>query len=154
MARPKEYTPELGARICSMLAEVGSLRRVCREEWAPYDYTVRRWVVENDEFAIAYARAKEAGIDALVEEALDIADDGTNDFQPTVGKDGERGPDRLDVDHVSRSKLRVGYRQWLAERMAPKRYGLKQDITSGGKPLEGHAVAPVFHVTMAVQKKT
>jgi hypothetical protein len=147
MGRPRDYTPELGERICQELAQVGSLRRVCRNEWAPYDYTVRRWIVENEGFAVAYARAKEAGIDALVEEGLDIADDGLNDFRQVAQAGGEVA-EKLDVDHVSRSKLRVGYRQWLAERMAPKKYGVKQDITSGGEPLKPADTAPVFNVTL------
>jgi hypothetical protein len=63
-------------------------------------------------------------------------------------RDGEGTYEKLDVDHVSRSKLRVGYRQWLAERMAPKKYGVKQDITTDGKPLQ-QTVAPVFNVALS-----
>lgn len=147
MGRQTIYTPELAARICERLAEVGSLRRVCREEGMPSDGTVRVWVATKEDFADAYARAKEAGIDALVEEGLDIADDGTNDFTAVSEEDGSGG--RLNAEHVSRSKLRVDYRRWLAERMAPKKYGLKQDITSGGKPLEAAQIPPVFNVSLS-----
>jgi hypothetical protein len=149
MARPTEYTQELADRVCAELARCGSLRRVCRKnEWAPWDDTVRLWVAQREDFALAYAHAKAVGIDSLVEEALDIADDGTNDFKEMPSRDGEGTYEKLDVDHVSRSKLRVGYRQWLAERMAPKKYGVKQDITSGGEPLKPADTAPVFNVTL------
>jgi transposase-like protein len=144
MGRPPgdTYTPEVGARICERLAQVGSLRRVCREPGMPSDGTVRAWVAAHEDFAAAYARAKEAGIDALIEEGLDISDDGSNDWQ-----EAEKGP-MLNAEHVSRSKLRTEYRRWLAERMMPKKYGVKQDITSGGKELPA-AAAPVFNVILA-----
>jgi hypothetical protein len=146
MGAHSSYTQEMADRICERLAQVGSLRRVCREPGMPDDNTVRKWVAEREDFAQAYARAKAAGIDSLVEEGLDIADDGLNDFRQIAQPGGEVA-EKLDVDHVSRSKLRVGYRQWLAERMAPKKYGLKQDITSDGKALQS-AVAPVFNVSL------
>ena len=150
MGRPvgtDTFTPEVGKRICERIAEVGSLRRVCKEEGMPGEAAVRNWLWRYPEFAEEYARAKEAGIDALVEEGLDIADDGTNDFRE-VTQAGGGTAEKLDVDHVSRSKLRVGYRQWLAERMAPKKYGVKQDITSGGEPLKPAETAPVFNVNI------
>jgi hypothetical protein len=137
------YTPELAERICERLAEVGSLRKVCEAEDMPADRTVRRWLQEHPEFESAYARAKEYGIDALVEEGMSIVDQ-----PPPSTQNGG-----TDTGHVAWAKARAEYRRWLAERMAPKKYGLKQDITSGGKPLEGAAVAPVFHVTMADPKK-
>lgn len=150
MGRPKgtdTYTEEAGAKVCERLAQVGSLRRVCAEDGMPGEAAVRSWIVRHPEFAEAYARAKEAGIDALVEEALDISDDGVNDWQ-----EGKHGP-MLNAEHVSRSKLRVEYRRWLAERMAPKKYGIKQDITSGGEPLKGAAVAVVERMTLDDWKK-
>lgn len=115
MSRPTVYTPELGALICEKLAECGSLRRVCADHEMPLERTVRRWYTENEAFASAYARAKEAGIDALVEEALDITDEA-----PPSNQHGG-----VDTGHVAWAKNRREYRQWLAERMAPKRYGLK-----------------------------
>ncbi len=153
MPRPTEYTQELADRICAELARCGSLRRVCRKnEWAPWDDTVRLWVAQREDFALAYARAKEAGIDALVEEGLDIADDGTNDFREVTQAGGVTA-EKLDVDHVSRSKLRVGYRQWLAERMAPKKYGVKQDITTNGKELPGASVSVVERLSLEEWRK-
>jgi hypothetical protein len=101
----------------------GSLRAVCRTEGMPDRGTVMRWVVDDlDGFAAKYARAKDMGIDEFVDETLEIADDGTNDWMKT-----ERGP-QLDSEHVQRSKIRIETRRWLAERMAPKRYGLKQGL--------------------------
>lgn len=150
MGRPKgtdTYTPEMGRRICERVSELGSLRRACKEDGMPAENTVRQWLWRYAEFAEEYARAKEAGIDALVEEALDISDDGSNDWQET-----QHGPS-LNGEHVSRSKLRVEYRRWLAERMAPKKYGVRQDITSNGKEIGGPAVAVVERLSLEDWKK-
>ena len=113
--RPKVYTEALGREVCERLARVGSLRRVCRDEDMPYDYTVRRWVVENEDFAVAYARAKEAGIDALVDETLDIGDE-----PPPSTAQGA-----TDSGYVAWNKVRIETRRWLAERMMPKKYGVR-----------------------------
>ena len=138
MARPTIYTPELADAICEQLAACGSLRAVCRMEGMPNRSTIMRWVVDDiDGFAAKYARAKDLGIDEFVEETLEIADDGTNDYMNTAN-----GP-QLDSEHVQRSKIRIETRRWLAERMAPKRYGVKQGLELTGKdggPMQSQVV--------------
>lgn len=128
MSRPTVFTPEIGDELCRRLSTIGSLRRVCKDEDMPTDDRVRLWVASNEEFARAYARAKSAGIDALVEEGLDIADDGTNDWNEKANADGEKVGWQLNAEHIQRSKLRTEYRRWLAERMEPKKYGVRQAI--------------------------
>ena len=88
----------------------------------PLERTVRRWYVENEEFASAYARAKEAGIDALVDESMDIIDE-----PPPSTESGA-----TDTGHVAWAKARTEYRRWLAERMSPKKYGARTglDVTN------------------------
>lgn len=131
MGRPCEYTREIGDRICEALSMCGSLRAVCREEWAPDRGTVMRWVVDDiDGFAARYARAKSMGIDEFVEETLEIADDGSNDWMRSNKPDAEGYA--LNGEHVQRSKVRIETRRWLAERLEPKKYGVKAglDLTS------------------------
>ena len=139
------YTEDIARRVCEALAEKGSLRRVCAEDKTlPGEKVIRQWVavgnytLDGEPFSAAYARAKEAGIDALVDETLDIADDGSNDF--TTDKDGN---ERLDSEHVQRSKIRIETRRWLAERMLPKKYGVlqKQEISGpDGGPVKTRVV--------------
>lgn len=114
MARPTVYTPELAAEICRRLAEHGSLRRACNDPGMPTDDRVRLWVSEHKDFAGAYARAKSAGIDALVEQTLDLADGVT------------------DKDAVPAAKLQIKTRHWLAERLEARKYGARSgiDLTS------------------------
>ena len=127
-----KYDAELAAKVLDLLAQSGSLRRVCRELGVSRN-SIIPWVVDNAEgFGDAYARAKEHGIDTLVEETLDIADDGSNDYMET-----EHGP-ALNSESIQRSKVRVETRRWLAERLAPRRYGLRQglDVTSSDGTLQ------------------
>lgn len=144
MPRPLSYTPELANAICEQLAACGSLRAVCRQDGMPNRTTIMRWVVDDiDGFAAKYARAKDLGIDEFVEETLEIADDGSNDWMVT-----ERGP-QVDSEHIARSKVRIETRRWLAERMAPKRYGVKQGLELTGK--DGAPLAVVDETAKAAR---
>lgn len=60
---------------------------------------------------------------------LEIADDASNDWMERTGKDGESIGWQLNGEHVNRSKLRIDTRKWIMERMAPKTYGSKQEIS-------------------------
>lgn len=80
-------------------------------------------------FRDQYASAREAQADALVEECLEIADDGSNDWMTREGKDKEPAW-ALNGEHVNRSRLRVDTRKWWAARLAPKKYGDKQEVVS------------------------
>jgi hypothetical protein len=143
MPRPTVFTAEIATELCSRLAACGSLRRVCASDDMPTDDRVRLWVAANEEFARAYARAKSAGIDALVEEALDIADDGVNDWQEkTHGQ-------AFNSENVQRSKLRVEYRRWLAERMEPKKYGVRSEVDL--KSTDGSMSPPADEGTRAAR---
>lgn len=112
------YTPELAQNVLAVLERTGSLRAACREVGINRE-TVVRWVVDDkDGFGVAYARSKDIGIDNLVDETLEIGD-----AEPRLNQFGG-----VDTGHVAHSKLRIETRRWLAERMAPKRYGLKQGL--------------------------
>lgn len=81
----------------------------------PTEARVRNWYVTMPDFATEYARAKEAGIDALVDETLDIGD-----AHPPSTDNGA-----TDSGYVAWSKVRIETRRWLAERMMPKKYGVR-----------------------------
>jgi len=112
------YTPELADSVLEALARTGSLRAVCKEVGISRD-TVVRWVLDDiNGFASAYAHAKDVGIDNLVDETLEISD-----AAPPLTPIGV-----TDSGAVAHAKVRIETRRWLAERMAPKRYGLKQGL--------------------------
>lgn len=132
--RPSTYTPELADRICAELAGGNSMRTVCKAEDMPAMSTVFLWLRTHAAFSEQYAQAKAEAADALVEEMLDIADDGTNDWMEVHDKDGESAGYKVNGEHVQRSKLRVDTRKWIASKLKPKKYGDKVDLNHGVQP--------------------
>jgi|TARA_R110000796_G_scaffold195111_1_gene311623 hypothetical protein len=123
MARPSDYTPELGDLICSELADGKSMRAVCLPDEMPDKATVFRWIRTKEGFRDQYARAKEESADALTDEMLDIADDSNLDYTKT-DEDGVK----LNSENIQRSRLRIDTRKWLASKLKPKKFGDKQYI--------------------------
>lgn len=96
----------------------------------PAQATVFRWLADDRyaAFREQYARAREAQADALVDEMLDIADDGTNDWM--ADRESEDGF-RYNGDAVQRSRLRIDARKWMAAKLQPKKYGEKLEVEHG-----------------------
>lgn len=136
--QPTKYTQELADRICNELALGKSIRTVCAIEGMPAIATIFNWFRTQPEFLEQYARAKQEAADAMAEDILDIADDGTNDWT----KANVRGKqvDVPDREVIQRSQLRVETRKWLMAKMKPKRYGDKLDVTTDGEKLP----APIY----------
>lgn len=134
MGRPTKKTKAVVDEILERLACGESLRRICDDEGMPDRINVIRWLASDDEFRNQYAQAREMQADALFDEMLDIADDGANDF--TEGKNGETV---VDHEHVQRSRLRVDTRKFVVARLAPKKYGERQEIEHSGE-IKGQVV--------------
>lgn len=129
MGRPTTYTEEIGDKICEQIAQGHGLREICRDmEDMPPRQTVLDWLNYDDEpfksFRAKYMRAREAQADYLAEEIKEIADDGTNDWMEVEVKKGFKQI-LLDREHVERSKIRITTRQWIAAKLAPKKYSEK-----------------------------
>jgi hypothetical protein len=100
----------------------------------PGHTAIMQWLGEDATLADKYARAKEAQADWMADEMIEIADDGRRD-QVVDPETGRISPDH---DHISRARLRVDTRKWLASKLRPKKYGERttQEITGpGGGPL-------------------
>lgn len=135
--------------ICLEISEGIPLRQICRRSGSPsktafYEYLDGADLGGEDPAApdvrsgrlARYARARKLGYDALAEESLEIADDGTNDWVEREKEDG-----RLDVevdrDHIQRSKLRIETRLKLLAVWDPKRYGAMIKVGDpDAKPLD------------------
>ncbi len=135
IGRPSIFSQEIADKICQRLANGESLRGICRDEEMPGTTTVFNWLAGSDQsfsaFRDQYTRAREIQADALVDEILEISDDGSNDWMAREGKDGEPSW-ALNGEHVQRSRLRVDSRKWFASKVLPKKYGDKVDLNHGG----------------------
>lgn len=134
VGRPSSYTQDLADLICEGLASGMSMRTVCKGEDMPAMQTVFRWLRIHPEFCEQYTRAKAEAADALVEEMIDICDDGTNDWMEVHDKDGASAGYKINGEHVQRSRLRVETRKWIAAKLKPKKYGEKLDLNHGVEP--------------------
>ena len=129
--RATKRTPEVIDRIIDGLSDGVPLRELCRQEGMPAWRTVYDWLAADDELAARFARARDLGFDAIAEEALGIADDGTNDWMERRRQDG--GVDTVvNSEHIQRSKLRIETRLKLLAKWSPKRYGEKAEVAHTG----------------------
>lgn len=124
--RPSAYTQELADLICERLADGESLRSICRDESMPDKATVCRWLAKHQDFRDQYAHAREMQADSLFDENLDIADNANNDWMERFGEGNEGW--QINGEAIQRSKLRIDTRKWMAGKLAPKKYGDKQQI--------------------------
>ena len=126
--RPTIYTEELALEICTRLASGRSLRSISNDEDMPDARTVHYWRLSNPSFFQQYEAARQIQAETLVDELLDIADDGTNDWMERTGKDGENLGWVVNGEAVQRSRLRLDTRKWYASKIIPKIYGEKQTV--------------------------
>lgn len=112
-------------KILADISEGLSVRKACKTHKVPLSTFVQNVDAEQ------YARAREACVDALADELMDIADDGRNDWMEKYG-DGDPGW-LINGEHVQRSKLRVDARKWLLSKIAPKKYGDRVEVENSGE---------------------
>lgn len=138
LGRPALFSQELADKVCEKIAEGYSMRTVCAPDDMPAISTLFKWIREIPSFTQQYARATEERTEAMSEDILDIADDGSNDLM-TIQK-GNKSYEIENKEVTNRSRLRVDTRKWLMSKMKPKKYGDKVDLTSGGEVIKGNTI--------------
>lgn len=132
------FDQAIADRICELIAEGITLREILRRNPDfPKWRTVHLWRNEQPQFEAAYREARKMGFDAIAEETIEIADDGSNDW--TVRQKGEEQVNDLDGEHVQRSKLRIDTRLKLLAKWDPARYGdrvTQELVGKDGGPVE------------------
>lgn len=134
MGRPELYNEELADFVCDEVARGRSIIKISKDPGMPSHPTIYSWLQKHPDFFAKYARAKTIQAEFLADEAIEIADDGLNDTY--VDKEGN---EKVNSDHIARSRLRVDTRKWYASKVAPKRWGEKimQEVTgTDGGPIE------------------
>ncbi len=143
LGRPSIYSDDVARAICARVADGESLNTICADDDMPHRATVFRWLADerHQYFRDLYAEAKRTMADAMAEDILDIADNGTNDYK--TGPDGRKV---LDFDHIQRSRLRVDTRKWLMAKLMPRKYGDRQALEHSGPDGGdiGHALTVTF----------
>ena len=141
LGRPTVYTDAIGLHLCQELEAGRTISAICKEDTGmPVPRTVYRWVDEDSTYRLRVARARAAGGDALVDDALDRLD------TSSVGPGGTIQREREVASHL----------RWMAARMAPAQWGDKVQVSAqvsvtqevfdtpawlGALVIEGEAVA-------------
>jgi len=134
VGRPSIYSDELVATILERLADGESLRTITADADMPARSTIFDWLANNENFAKQYRVAREAQADALFDELLDIADDGTNDWMERKNADGQNVGWTENGEALRRSALRVDARKWIVSKLLPKKYGERvTNVVEGGE---------------------
>lgn len=152
--RPTLYSEALANRICSAIANsTKGLSHICKQnDDFPCRDTIHEWVVTNKIFSDKYARAKELQAELLVDEMIDIADDGRNDTYQD-----DEGFVKVDHDVIQRSKLRVDTRKWIASKLLPKKYGEKitaEHTGEDGNPIEHRSYIAIIPAESTIEEWT
>lgn len=139
IGRPSRYTEKLARDLCEHLATGRSLVSWCKIDNHPVYTTVMRWLEVNEAFRDMYVRAREAQADYLAEEVVDIATTVLPAIKRTVTGTGKRK--RVKEEHgdaVDRARLMMDARKWYAGKLAPRKYGERQQVDHGvTESLEG-----------------
>jgi hypothetical protein len=130
LGRPSDFTQEIADAICERIADGESLRAICSDADMPNKATVFRWLGDkkHSAFCDQYARAREAQADSLVDDMIDIADDGRNDWMERLDKDDRPIGWMENGEALRRSALRIDARKWMAGKLKPKKYGDKLEL--------------------------
>lgn len=132
--RPSKRTQAIEDEIFRRIGEGETLRAICRDEHMPSYGAVYDWAEADKDFSSRLAHARDKGEEAIAQECIEIADDGTNDWMEKHGKDGEFIGYQINGEHVQRSKLRIETRLKLLAVWNPKKYGNKVDVSHGLQP--------------------
>ena len=139
MAKPgRKPTPEdekqrIIAHILEELATGRPVSRTCREDEGICDAkTFWRWYFNDEALRQKVADARASGIEAKMDEAMDVAE------SPMVGEivtvEGEKRTVKTE-DMLGHRRLVVDTIHKQAQMLKPKTYGPKLDLTSDGKAL-------------------
>lgn len=113
IGRPPEPVPQDKAdSIVAWVSEGKTLRDWCRMHDVAFR-TAYDWLEKDEEFAARFARAREAGHDAIADECLQIADE-----PPPNNMNGG-----TDSGYVAWQKNRIWTRTQLLAKWNPKKYG-------------------------------
>ena len=133
--RPSKYTAEIVQEIFDRISKGEPLLQICGDEHMPKRQTVYDWLERIDGLSGQFARAREAGCDAMAEEALIIANTPIIGRKKVFSSGAEDGEDSMTVteeDMLGHRKLQIETRLKLLACWNPKKYGTK--VQMGGDP--------------------
>lgn len=111
IGRPTIKTPALLQEFCRRIASGRSVTSICHDEDMPSDFSIWKWLSEDEAFSRDYTRAIQARAMAHAERIDDLAEQAV------------RGQIPADAARVA-----IEAKKWTASRLLPKLYGDKQQV--------------------------
>jgi hypothetical protein len=123
------YTQEFGDVVCARISIGESLAQISKGKGMPSLPTIYKWIRTFDQFKVQYDRAKLEAADTMVDQILDISDNGVYDELlvdglPLLDENGKTVKVKTQVG-IAHANLRVKARQWIAAKLKPQTYGDK-----------------------------
>lgn len=109
------YSLELAEKVCSAIADGKTIRAAAKLPGMPSKASIFRWLREHEEFQKLYEVATDERADAMIDEIVEIADNC-----------------KTDADSIRKAKLRIWARVEQAQKMKPKKYGQKMELSGNG----------------------
>jgi len=117
-----EWAPVINEILSAIATTPKSLKTICEEiESAPTAKTFWQWMEHDSELGERYARAKQAQLEVLADQIVDLADTERICEKVTIKADGSR--EVVILDQVERTKVQIDSRKWLLAKLNPKKYG-------------------------------
>ena len=114
VGRPSKRTPEMEEAIINGLMDGYSLVQICASDTMPNRRTILRWMEDDEAFATRCARAREIQADLMDDKIIQLIDD-------------------VNVENASAMRVKLSALQWRAAKLAPKKYGDKQEVELTGQ---------------------
>jgi hypothetical protein len=127
-----EWSEELSEIFSEIATTPKSLEAICKANPSlPSARTVYRLIDSNEDICQRYTRAKEAQLQILADQLVDLADTDRICEKITIKADGSR--EVVILDQVERTKVQIDTRKWLLAKLAPKKYGDAAKLTLDGE---------------------
>ena len=124
------YSRAIEDEICRRLSEGESLSSICRTPGFPCATVVRKWVVQDrGGIGARYARAREAGWEALADQLFEISDDDSFLGQPDASA------------AAAQRRLAVDTRKWFLSKVLPHRFGDRVEVVGNAGARSSRALS-------------
>jgi hypothetical protein len=110
----REFDQKIADKICSLIIDGKSLRRICAMKAMPSKPTVLKWLAETPSFATQYAHARDAAGDTYADYITDLVE-------------------KANAANFNAIRVKIDALKWIAAKLKPKKYGdrleLQADVT-------------------------